>query len=506
MKISSIFVNLCLIIPIAAETTHRYLFMGHPRDDQPGEIVQRDVERVDYSFYDLLLLGGDYTWRGTGTRDTVDYLDEVFSLSSPKTLTVFGNHDSQNKSFLTDKTGRPAFYAHIENNIVFLVLDTTDNSRNITGAELTLIENTVDSLTSESHLVLIHHHLVWLSDYAPLSHLQGSPLIGASSNNLSGLNFHSEVYPLLLEAKNKGAEVICLGGDRTGSDTEEFFIDHTTADGIRFIGAGLKEELTPSLRTVVVLEHDLPNQTLTPVFQHLTDLPSIADEQLVINELHYNPAPAQGNDHSFIELFNRGSVNYDLSLATFSMGIDFTFPANTFIAPGEYFVIAADDSLYSHLNTSLFDYSGTSSPTDGESIILRNKLGLVIDAVDHDTSGDWPSSPNNGGPSLMLIASTLDNSLPSHWAPSDQDGGTPGTANIAIPSPAAVSFENGDASLSWDGIHSGATYVIEYTESPLPGSWQQLGLPIQASNSSLTTSDPAGSSLPMRFYRLGRSF
>ncbi|MDA7932082.1 hypothetical protein N9B42_03860, partial [Akkermansiaceae bacterium] len=64
----------------------------------------------------------------------------------------------------------------------------------------------------------------------------------------------------------------------------------------------------------------------------------------------------------------------------------------------------------------------------------------------------------------------------------------------------------GDASLSWDGIHSGATYVIEYTESPLPGSWQQLGLPIQASNSSLTTSDPAGSSLPMRFYRLGRSF
>ncbi|MDB4293811.1 hypothetical protein N9898_00575 [Akkermansiaceae bacterium] len=72
MKIYSIFVNLCLIIPIAAETTHRYLFMGHPRDDQPGEIVQRDVERVDFLFYDLLLLGGDYTWRGTGTRDTVD--------------------------------------------------------------------------------------------------------------------------------------------------------------------------------------------------------------------------------------------------------------------------------------------------------------------------------------------------------------------------------------------------------------------------------------------------
>ena len=41
-----------------AATTHQYLFVGHPRDDGPGEIVQRDVERIDFSGFDLLLLGG----------------------------------------------------------------------------------------------------------------------------------------------------------------------------------------------------------------------------------------------------------------------------------------------------------------------------------------------------------------------------------------------------------------------------------------------------------------
>lgn len=72
-------------------------------------------------------------------------------------------------------------------------------------------------------------------------------------------------------------EVICLAGDRTGTDTEEFFIDHSTAEGVRFIGAGLKEELAPELRTVVVLEHDQTAGTLTPVFRHLADLPTLPE-------------------------------------------------------------------------------------------------------------------------------------------------------------------------------------------------------------------------------------
>ncbi len=43
----------------------------------------------------------------------------------------------------------------------------------------------------------------------------------------NGLNFFQDVYPLLLQAHTNGVEVLCLAGDRTGTETEEFFIDHT---------------------------------------------------------------------------------------------------------------------------------------------------------------------------------------------------------------------------------------------------------------------------------------
>ena len=32
-----------------AAASHQYLLKGHPREDEPGEIVQRAVERVDFS-------------------------------------------------------------------------------------------------------------------------------------------------------------------------------------------------------------------------------------------------------------------------------------------------------------------------------------------------------------------------------------------------------------------------------------------------------------------------
>ena len=56
---------------IANGATNRYLFMGHPREDNnlPGvsQLVQRYVERVDYARYDVVMTGGDQTWNGTSS-------------------------------------------------------------------------------------------------------------------------------------------------------------------------------------------------------------------------------------------------------------------------------------------------------------------------------------------------------------------------------------------------------------------------------------------------------
>ncbi len=480
--------------------------MGHPRDDEPGEKVQRDVERVDYSAYDLLLLGGDYTWRGTGARKTVAYLDAVFDLSASTTLASLGNHDTSNRSFFTDVTGRPRNYSFETNGVTFVVLDTTDDGQNILGDKLQMLTDTVNALPENSHLVVIHHHVIWLADYAPLADLQGSLLLGASSASLSGLNFYEAVYPLLLQARAKGVNVICLAGDRTGTPTEEFYIDHTTADGVRFIAAGLMEEAPANLRTVVVLEQDVEAGTLTCQFKPLSDLPRIPDEPLIINELHYDPPPGQGNDWSFIELFNRGDEPYDLSGAAFSSGVVCTFPENTIIAPGEYVLVAADPVHYSGLGVQVFDYEGSEKPNSDDPMWLRDSRGLEIACVNYGVSDPWPPEPDNLGPSLMLIDPRLDNTLANNWSTSDQDGGTPGRTNIVPPEPGTLVINGGVATVQWTGVVPDVWYRLEFTPSLNPPDWQPAASVIQATASSIELTDEELEKAGQRYFRLSRVF
>lgn len=487
-----------------AAGTHHYLFIGHPRDDGPGEILQRDVERIDFSAFDLLLLGGDYTWRGTGTRETVAYLDAALDLAAPTTLAALGNHDTSNRDYFTDVTGRPRYYAVHTNGIAFVVLDTTDNGQDIQGGELQMLKDTVAGLSGSTHLILIHHHILWLADYPPLAELQGDPRIGASSATLSGLNFFDEVYPLLLQARSNGVEVVCLAGDRTGTETEEFFIDHTTADGIRLVAAGFKEELVPTLRTAVTLEHDLAAGALEVRFTHLSDLPRIPDESLIISELHYDPPPDPGNDHAFIELFNRGDAPYDLSGATFSSGVACTFPTPTVVAPGEYILVAADPVHYAGTGVRVFDYAGETKPDSDDPMWLRNHQGLEIDYVDYGVSDPWPSQPDNTGPSLMLIDPAMDNTSAGSWTVSDQFGGTPGAANIPPPRPGSFTVGGIEPQVSWHGVAAGAWYRMEFAPSLTPPAWRSTGSAAQATADTIQFSDPQGTGATGGFYRLSR--
>ncbi len=489
-----------------AAVTNQYLFLGHPRSDWPGEIVQRDVERIDFAAYDLLLLGGDYTWSGTGTRATVDYLDAVLNLSAPTTLAALGNHDTSHKDYFTDVTGRPRYYAFETNGVTFVVLDTTDDSRNILGGELQMLTNTINAIPPNSQLVIVHHHIIWLADYSPLAHLQGSPLLAASSANLSGLNFFEVVYPLLLQARAKGVEVLCLAGDRTGSTTEEFFIDHTTVEGVRFVAAGLQDGLPANLRTVVVLEHEVTGGTLTCNFKHLADLPRIPDEPLIINELHYDPPPEQGNDWSFIEFLNRSSEPYDLSGAAFSSGVVCTFPSNTIVAPGEYVIVAAEPGHYAGLGVQVFDYAGIAKPDSDDPMWLRDIRGREIAYVAYGVTNQWPSLPDNQGPSLMLIAPHLDHTLASSWAASDQDGGTPGHQNIVPPQPGTLSFASEITTVQWHGVVSNAWYQLESTPMLNPPDWQPAGLVTQATADSIQLEDANATDPVQRFFRLSRLF
>lgn len=501
-----------LLLLVAASctgaATNHYLFIGHPRADGPGEIVQREVERVDFSQYDLLMLGGDYTWSSTGSRSTVDYLDSVFDLGNPAVFTALGNHDTANKSYLSDATARPNYYATQTNGIAIVVLDTTNDGQDILGGELQMLQDTVNALSNCTHLIVVHHHFIWMSDYAPLAHLHGDERIGASSASLSGLNFYDDVYPLLLQAASIGTEVVCIGGDRTGSDQEasygEFHIEHTTADGIHYLAAGFKEELPASLRTAVEFEHDTEAGTLTWSFVRLADLARIPDEPLAITEIHYNPSPVQGNQTAFIELMNRGDQPYDLSEASFTKGISFIFPTNTVLAVGERLLMAADAGYYTNLGVRVLDYDGEARPVAGEPIWLRTREGLEVDYVSYGVTAPWPSDPNDQGASLMLIRPDLDNELSENWSESDSDGGTPGTVNFAATACSNVSISADRIFMDWEKTVNGGLYRLEWTPTMAAQVWQPV---IEETNAagetlslSITNSSAAG------FYRLQRIF
>ena len=82
---------------LAQADTIQYLFMGHPRyDDREHEYVLKTVEKLDYSKFELLLLGGDLTWNTSELISTLEYCDAIFNLSDTKTHLAIGNHDIDN--------------------------------------------------------------------------------------------------------------------------------------------------------------------------------------------------------------------------------------------------------------------------------------------------------------------------------------------------------------------------------------------------------------------------
>ena len=85
------------------------------------------------------------------------------------------------------------------------------------------------------------------------------------------------------------------------------------------------------------------------------------------------------------------------------------------------------------------DHGGTSLLNDGESIILTDNVGQVVDSVTYSDGfqGDndlWPQAADAEGATLELINPNLDNSLPENWQASYVvPGGTPGYENSTEP-------------------------------------------------------------------------
>lgn len=218
-----------------------FLHLAHTRTDA-NPLLDSEVELIDFSYFDMLWLGGDLALATSEDDSTMMHVDSVLHLGNETTLWTLGNHDYADLDRVQNFTHRNAFYARHQNNITFLVLDTQDSLSNITGDQLELFKSVTDTIRESTHLILLHHKLIWMYGNPELE-----PIIGSVANGGLGPegcfscihpnNFYSHIYPELLEVEKRGIEVICVAGD-IGFRRSEF--EHVTEEGIQFLASGIE--------------------------------------------------------------------------------------------------------------------------------------------------------------------------------------------------------------------------------------------------------------------------
>ncbi len=156
---------------------------------------------------------------------------------------------------------------------------------------------------------------------------------------------------------------------------------------------------------------------------------------LVINEIHYNPGSAcqmglDGDEYEFVEIKNKGTQAIDLTHVELKNGISYKFEEGTSIAGNGFIVLAHNATAFQtkYGFAPFGEYTGKLN-NGGEGIELYDPLENLVEEVIYNDNAPWPLFPDGEGPSLELIAASLDNSLASSWQSSQNDCGTPNAEN-----------------------------------------------------------------------------
>ncbi len=178
----------------------------------------------------------------------------------------------------------------------------------------------------------------------------------------------------------------------------------------------------------------------------LLQIPAVEADSasVVINEIHYDP-DVKTELVEFVELYNAGTTDADLSGWYFSDGISFTFPPGVRLPANCFLVVTQDHTGAVNSVTVASKYSVSSSlvfgpfegklDNDGEEIRLCDADGQEVDRVEYKLGFPWPtvgdSVPSNtsgNGPSIQLVNPLFDNDLGGSW-------------RSAYPTPAAINQE-----------------------------------------------------------------
>ena len=249
-----------------------YIFLGHPYDwHQPNRVDPR-VERIDFSFYDEIWLGGDVCSRTAEERATMAYLDHLFDFKRVKW--ALGNHDLNygNPDNVMGQLPHPAFFTSWQDGFCLTVLNTNlfwpypanppQRDCEQKQAQWQMIKNVADTITEASHWVILHHHALFTAlkrnmdkDTIRDFNINPEPFYASCD---SSSNITSQWYATFMEAQQKGVQVIFIGGD-VGMRAKK--TAYQTPEKIWLLGAGINNSVSKEYTPDYVTNFD-PDEVL----------------------------------------------------------------------------------------------------------------------------------------------------------------------------------------------------------------------------------------------------
>jgi spore coat protein H len=168
----------------------------------------------------------------------------------------------------------------------------------------------------------------------------------------------------------------------------------------------------------------------------LATLASAASGQVVINEIMYHP-PRDRDGLQYVELFNGGAQETDISGWAFHHGIQFEFPKLTRLPPGGFVVVCRNRSEFVDRYGSgvrlAGEFAGRLSH-GGERLELAEHSGKIVDSVKYSDRAPWPLAADGASASLERISPYAPGTDAANWASSRlpkavAPAGTPGKTN-----------------------------------------------------------------------------
>ena len=286
------------------------------------------------------------------------------------------------------------------------------------------------------------------------------PALPPTGIALSTTNIPSSAGPGAFIAALQAIDINNLYGD-----THTFALASGGADNAKFILTGNVLTASPTFvggpGATFTIRLKATDSTSFSFTQDVALVVFDAVRTVVINEFHYNPSfnPVR---ESFIELYNDTDATVDLSNWRLRGGVDYFFPANTFLAAHTFAVVAEDPATISNrYGVIAFGPWFGGLNNDGEEVTLRDALNDTVDKVDFKNEFPWPVAADGNGPSAQLVNPSLDNNLGSSWRSALP---TPGATNVVFSTNAAPNIRQVDHSPNAPRSTNSVTITAKVTD------------------------------------------